>query len=155
MYKMEIKVLGVNLNVELLILICVVYLVLAVHTLGGCCKINGLKEAFTGANTNFGESSNYGLNNTEPPVNPAAWNLPDMSVTPGQPLSQGVQDVLNRPKQPIPLPEGEMLMFSNTEFKPSCCPNTYSNSSGCACMTTDQFNHLVTRGGNNMPYSEY
>ena len=58
-------------------------------------------------------------------------------------------------EQPVPLPEGEMLMFANTPFKPECCPNTYSNSSGCACMTGNQYNYLITRGSNNVPYSEY
>ncbi len=50
---------------------------------------------------------------------------------------------------------GEMLMFANTPFKPECCPNIYSNGRGCACMTAGQTNHLVTRGGNNYPVSEY
>ena len=49
----------------------------------------------------------------------------------------------------------EMLMFANTPFKPECCPNTYSKGGGCACMTAEQTNHLVTRGGNNYPVSEY
>ena len=69
--------------------------------------------------------------------------------------SKGVQDILNREPQTIPLPEGQMSMFANTPFKPECCPNAYSNSSGCACMTTNQYNYLVSRGGNNVPYSEY
>ena len=53
--------------------------------------------------------------------------------------------------------EGEMLMFANTQFKPECCKNngSYSGSTGCACMTTGQYNYLVSRGGNNVPYSEY
>jgi hypothetical protein len=50
---------------------------------------------------------------------------------------------------------GEMLLFANTEFKPGCCPNTYSTGSGCACMTKAQLNLLNTRGGNNYPQSEY
>jgi len=48
-----------------------------------------------------------------------------------------------------------LFMFANTEFKPECCPNTYSNSSGCACMDSNSYNYLITRGGNNVPYSEY
>ena len=111
-------------------------------------------EGFTGANINYGLSSPYSLNDNSP-VSTANWSLPDMTVTPGQPLSSGVQSVLNRKSQPIPLPEGEMLMFANTPFKPECCPNTYSNSSGCACMTGNQYNYLVLRGGNNVPYSKY
>lgn len=151
---MEISVLGMKLNVELLILIGVVYLVLVGHAVCGCSKF-GYSEGFTGANINNGMSSPYSLTSATAPINTNSWNLPDMNVVPGQPLSKGVQDVLNRPQQPIPLPEGELLMFANTNFKPECCPNTYSNSTGCACMTTGQYNYLVTRGGNNVPYSEY
>jgi len=62
---------------------------------------------------------------------------------------------LAREPQPIPLPEGELDMFASTPFKPECCPNTYSTSIGCACMTGTQYNYLVNRGGNNVPYSEY
>jgi hypothetical protein len=80
---------------------------------------------------------------------------PNLNVVPGQPLSAGVKAILNRQPQPVPLPEGELLMFANTPFKPECCPNTFSNSSGCACMTTEQYNYLILRGGNNVPYSEY
>jgi hypothetical protein len=110
-----------------------------------------LKEGFTGANTNYGESSMY----NEPPVSTTSWFTPNLSYSPGQPVSQGIQNILNRPKQPVPLPDGEMLMFKNTLFSGECCPNTYSNSMGCACMTVDQYNYLIDRGGNNVPYSEY
>jgi len=109
------------------------------------------KEGFVGANTNYGESSMY----NEPPVSTSSWFTPDLTYTPGKPVSQGIQNILNRSKQPVPLPNGEMLMFKNTQFSPSCCPNTYSNSMGCACMTVDQYNYLIDRGGNNVPYSEY
>lgn len=47
------------------------------------------------------------------------------------------------------------LLFKDTAFKPECCPNTYSNSMGCACMSTTQYNYLNNRGGNNVPYSQY
>ena len=111
-------------------------------------------EGFTGANINYGESSLYSLGNDNS-INTSSWSAQDMTVTPGQPLSAGVKAFLARPQQPVPLPEGEMLMFANTPFKPECCPNTYSNSSGCACMTSNQYNFLQVRGFNNVPYSEY
>ena len=111
-------------------------------------------EGFTGANINYGESSSYSLGNDNP-IDTSSWSAQDMTVTPGQPQSAGVKAFLARPQQPVPLPEGEMLLFANTEFKPECCPNTYSNSSGCACMTGSQYNFMGVRGGNNVPYSEY
>lgn len=193
MYNMDISIFGYKLNVEILILIGVIYIILVGHTLCGCCnyslmeaftdasgnistamqdtsgnihapaggavanKIKGTiqaKEGFAGANTNYGQSSPYDLNSSSM-INTSSWSAPDMDVIPGKPLSPGVKQFLAREPQPVPLPEGELSMFATTPFKPECCPNTYSNSSGCACMTGQQYNYLVTRGGNNVPYSEY
>jgi hypothetical protein len=112
------------------------------------------REGFTGANINYGESASYSLGNDNP-IDTSSWSAQDMTVTPGQPLSAGVKAFLARPQQPVPLPEGEMLLFANTEFKPEYCPSSFSTSTGCAALTGPQFNYLVTRGGNNVPYSEY
>jgi len=220
MYNMDISILGYKLNLEVLILIGVVYLIMVGHTVCGCCNVSGIMEGltnmatdkitnvvndikkgtdkikgtsttsntmlptqvtpnnnfgstvksevnsainnkmggttegFVGANTNYGESSRYSLTQDNV-VNTSSWDAPNLVVVPGQPLSPGVKEFLNRPAQPVPLPQGEMLMFANTPFKPECCPNTYSTGSGCACMTGDQYNYLILRGGNNVPYSEY
>lgn len=188
---MDITLFGFKMNLEILILIGVIYLILVAHTVGGCCnmplimeglktmdssdtlkssdnsdtsdasgnimKIAALKkqqEGFTGANTNYGESSQYSLGDYSA-VDTSSWGQPTMTVTPGKPLSKSVKNFLAREEQPIPLPEGEMLMFANTPFKPECCPNTYSNSSGCACMTGEQYNFIIQRANNNVPYSEY
>ena len=167
MYNMDISIFGYKLNLEVLILIGVVYLILVGHTLGGCSRVGlmeGLEvmknvvakksEGFVGANTNYGESSSYDLS-SDVPVNTSSWSAQNMTVVKGQPLSKGVKQFLAREPQPVPLPEGEMLLFANTPFKPECCPNTYSNSTGCACMTGEQYNWLTLRGGNNVPYSEF
>jgi hypothetical protein len=53
------------------------------------------------------------------------------------------------------LASGELDFFENTEFKPECCPTTYSNSMGCACISQNQYQYLITRGGNNVPFSQY
>jgi hypothetical protein len=53
------------------------------------------------------------------------------------------------------LASGELDFFANTEFKPECCPTTYSNSMGCACINENQYKYLITRGGNNVPFSQY
>jgi hypothetical protein len=118
--------------------------------------LNGgkMKEGFTGANTNYGESASYKVGDYSQ-VNTSNWGSPNLIVRNGQPLTAGVQTILDRPRQPVPLPEGELLMFANTQFTPECCPNVYSNSTGCACMTTNQYNYLQNRGNNNIPYSEY
>ena len=210
MYNMDISIFGYKLNLEILILIGVVYLILVGHTVCGCCNMgrimeglsdmassaidpsgNQIKkeevkqkiqnaqtnlatqstsgttqsatpvsttttstEGFTGANINYGESSMYDLTSDQP-VDTSLWSQPTMTVTPGQPLSAGVKQFLARPQQQLPLPEGEMDFFANSQFKPECCPNTYSTSSGCWCGTSQDYNYLITRGGNNVPYSQY
>jgi len=114
-------------------------------------QIRALTEGFVGANINNGESALF----NEPPVSTESWFTQNLTYTPGKPVSQGIQNILDRPKQQVPLAPSEMLMFKDTPFSPSCCPNTFSNSMGCACMTVDQYNYLIDRGGNNVPYSEY
>lgn len=183
---MDISIFGFKINLEILILIGVVYLILVGHTLCGCSRVGlmeGLemmtdavtkkeeptgagsmvagkpkegaaKEGFVGANTNFGQSSPYDLSSDEA-IQTASWSMPDLTVVPGQPLSPGVKDFLARKQQPLPLENGEMDFLANVPFKAECCPNTYSNSMGCACMTSKDYNYLMTRGGNNVPYSEY
>jgi hypothetical protein len=195
---MDISILGYKINLEVLILIGIVYLIFIGHTFCGCCNFgmmegmenakstdvvlptqvssggvdpvssstlpsNGSKkgtnasagqEAFVGANTNYGQSSPYDLNNDRP-IDTSSWSAQNMVVVPGQPVSEGVKKFLARPQQKLPLPEGELDFFANTKFAPEYCPNTYSNSSGCAAMTGEQYNYLITRGGNNVPYSEY
>ena len=83
------------------------------------------------------------------------WPMPTLTFTPGSKPNAAVEKIWHRKKQPIPLPKGELDMFATTPFKPDCCPNTYSNSMGCACMTVDQYSYLRHRAGNNVPYSEY
>jgi len=117
-------------------------------------SLGPVTEGFVGANTNYGESARYSLTNNKR-INTSSWFTPNLSYTKGGKVGKGAQNILNRQKQPVPLPEGQLLMFANTEFKPDCCPNAYSNSMGCACMTVDQYNYLIDRGGNNVPYSEY
>jgi hypothetical protein len=215
---MDLSLFGFKINLEILILIGIIYLITIIHTFCGCCKIglieglenmddikdkvssidpsgavvssvvnkaknsdvllgtqlgsgniaaagasvagkikdsaSGTKEGFTGANINYGQSSPFDISKDNP-INSSSWFASDLSVIPGKTLSPGVQEILNRPQQPLPLSEGEMLLFANTQFKPECCPNSYSSSSGCACMTTEQYNYLKLRGSNNVPYSEY
>ena len=47
MYNMDINLFGFKLNVELLILICIVYLILVGHTIGGCCNMPRIMEGLS------------------------------------------------------------------------------------------------------------
>jgi hypothetical protein len=113
------------------------------------------KEPFVGSNNSaygpeFGDSKSPGYI-----MKPDTWDMPTLTYSKGTTPDAGVQAILDRPKQPIPLPEGQLDIFATTPFKPECCPNTFSSSEGCACMTTEQYGYLKNRGGNNVPYSEY
>jgi hypothetical protein len=153
-------------RVEILILIAFVLWVLFAHVLCSCAnpKINirdgffsdvkkDVIEGFGGSNIPYiSQYENY----KHPTVlDTNKWPMPTLTFTKGVKPDKAIEDIWHRKKQPIPLPEGELNMFETTPFKPECCPNTYSNSMGCACMTVDQYSYLRKRGGNNVPYSEY
>ncbi len=47
MYNMDINLFGFKLNVEILILIGIVYLILVGHTIGGCCNMPRIMEGLS------------------------------------------------------------------------------------------------------------
>ena len=48
MYIMDLSLFGFKLNLEVLILIGIVYLILVVNTLTSCCNVLGITEGFAG-----------------------------------------------------------------------------------------------------------
>ena len=146
-------------NFEIIVIVVILLIIIIIH-LGGSCNrftkndyydmFGQIKEGFQSSLT-FPSYSQY----PSPPINLKKWQQPNLIISPDKPLTQGVVDIKSREYQQIPLPEGQMDMFANTPFTPKCCPNTYSSGSGCACMTTEQYNYLKSRGGNNAPRSEY
>lgn len=155
---------GYKINTMMVVLLTIAIVVIFTSSVCGTCNVPGIiegledmvtnKEKKKDGYTNLGDSASYSLANYSP-QDTSSWATPDLTLTRGKQPSAAAKSIMNRPAQQIPLPEGEMLMFANTEFKPECCPNTYSTGNGCACMTPAQYGHLVSRGGNNVPYSEY
>jgi hypothetical protein len=139
----------ITIRIEIILLILAIIIAIYVFTYYSCirCKTNHFPSK-----EGFNDLGDYSI--IDKPLNTKSWFQPSLTYT-GKETDKAVKAMLNRPAQPVPLPEGEMLMFANTEFKPEYCPNTYSNSTGCAGMTVDQYNYLINRGGNNVPYSEY
>ena len=161
---MELSIGSYKCRVEILIAIVVIFWIMFGHVLCSCSRISfseGMellkktKEGFTGANNTTMGPEFAGAKTSGYIMNPSTWSMPSLTYSPGTRPDAGVKAIWDRPKQPIPLPEGEMDMFATTEFKPECCPNAYSSSTGCACMTMDQYSALRQRFGNNVPYSEY
>lgn len=179
MYKMEISIGSHKVRLEILILIVVVSWIMFGHILCSCSKVGfyeGLemmsdkvddmkkkaavsamkgKEGFVGANNSAAGPEFSAAQAPGYFMKPSKWAMPTLTYSPGTTPDAGVKSIWDRPKQPIPLPKGQLDMFATTQFKPECCPNAYSSSTGCACMTTNQYNYLRDRGGNNVPYSEY
>jgi hypothetical protein len=56
---------------------------------------------------------------------------------------------------PVPLSEGELLIFANNKFSPECCPSSYSNANGCVCASPEQMKHINERGGNRTLSGNY
>jgi len=166
---MEISIGSYKFRLEILILIVVVFWILSGHLFCSCCtmsfsdmmkmaynKMGYYKmEGFVGNNNAAYGPEFAGARTPDYIMNPSKWAMPTLLYSPGTTPDAGVKAIWNRPKQPIPLPKDELDMFATTQFKPECCPNAYSSSTGCACMTVGQYDYLRTRGSNNVPYSEY
>ena len=174
MYNMEISIGSYKFRVEILIAIVIVFWIMFGHVLCSCCRVkifeglntmsgtattsgttSSLMEGFTGANNSAMGPEFAGAKTPDYIMNPSTWSMPTLTYSPGTKPDAGVKAIWDRPKQPIPLPKDQLDMFATTPFAPECCPNAYSSSMGCACMTVDQYNYLRDRGGNNVPYSEY
>jgi hypothetical protein len=167
-FSISIGTKKMTFRLEILVLIVFVAWLLFGHLICSCSKI-GIKEGFNMASStisnvregfsanNIAYTSEFGKfkKNDTTIMNPKNWSMPTLLYTPGKTPDKGVQSIWGRTPQPIPLRKGEMNMFATTPFKPECCPNTYSTSTGCACMTVDQYDYLRGRGSNNVPYSEY
>jgi hypothetical protein len=173
---MEISIGSYKVRVEILVLIVIVFWIMFGHLLCSCSRVTmseGLamiassqpkqktatnmstKEGFIGANNVTAGPDFAGANTPDYIMNPSTWSKPTLTYSPGTKPDAGVKAIWDRPKQPIPLPKDEMFLFATTEFKPECCPNAYSTSTGCACMDVNTYDYLRQRGGNNVPYSEY
>ena len=125
---MDIKILGVKLRVECILISMVIGAVLGCYLICGCVTQEGMESA--GAAIDYAMSKGVHTDKYESKYD-------QVEVNGGSNLS---------PK--VPLPEGQMFLFANNEFKPECCGSSISSSSGCACVTKSQIDYINQRGGN-------
>jgi hypothetical protein len=178
---MEINIGGYKMRLEILVVIFVVLWIMFGTTLLGCSDVSlaegfdGLKqmikkpknkprlrrrpkplvETFVSAN-NSAYSPQFSTNQSPGYILPPnTWSMATLEYSKGTTPPTGVQTILDRPMQPLPLPEGQLDFLATTPFKPDCCPSAFSTSTGCACLTMDQYKYLHERGGNNVPFSQY
>ena len=117
------------------------------------------KEGFTSNSNNgvFSDTQFAGADSPDWYMPPQDWAQQSLVYSPGQKPSKGVKSIWNRSKTQPPVKKGQMSFYDNILFKPECCAlgSDASSSMGCACYTTENYNTLISRGGNNVPYSEY
>jgi len=144
-------ILKLNFRVEIILLLIILILMVVAPMLLSCTNhspyklLEGFVEGFVeGVANTLKEDEDKTLN-----INTGGMSTSSSSNNnkPTKAKKEGFSNFKKKPDIP--------LIFNDNMFKPECCPNTYSNSMGCACMTQSQYTYLIERGGNNIPYSEY
>lgn len=141
-------------NFEIIVIIILLFVIIISHLGCSCSRMKKMDymSMFSDVREGFA-NINYFSSVKQPPPDTKKWEQPNLVIVPDEPLPQGVVDILQRKGGKVPLPTDQKLMFLTTPFKPECCPNTFTNSTGCACMTLGQYKYLNERGGNNVPPS--
>lgn len=134
---MKLKLNGVNLMI-------IVIIVAFITTNVWCSCAGGIREGFNSGADIAGSVLDYSMGKGVP----VSWEN-----TQTKPDWYGHLETNVAGK--VPLPENKMFMFYDNKFDPSCCPSTYTNSSGCACLSSEQAKYLNTRGGNRTLTSIY
>ena len=138
---MDIKIMGYKMKLELIILCMVIGAFIGANMLCSC--MGGVKETFTLLGAELDYQLGKGIK--------SSWENKNINDS-----SSGIYHSLeNNIGGEIPLPDSEMLMFSENKFTPECCPSVYSNSSGCVCATPEQMKYLNQRGGNRTLTTEF
>ena len=130
---MKINILGNKLRVEVIILCMIVGGFIALNMFCSCA--GGIKEGF--------ELAVAAIDYTMESPYPVSTNK-----TSGVSGNVFAKLENNHVDYSEPFPEGQMSMFSQNTLSPSCCPATYSGSSGCVCATPEQMKFISARGGN-------
>lgn len=136
---MELKIFGHSCRLEIILVCLAVGFILGSHLFCSCVRLN-----FQEGMEVMGSSINWVMG--EDVVNSWTNKADKYSKEMGYSSTQSKWSQYKG--TPVPLPEGEMFMFANNEFKPECCPSTYSSSTGCACITQEQVDYINQRGGN-------
>jgi len=141
---MDIKLFGLSLNVELIIIIIILFSIMSGHMVCACSRISA-KEGFQILKESFGTEVDYNMSQDVY----KSWGMDSKNYSKTA-KNPGVPANIKKDMEgdSIPLDEGKLFFFGKTQFSPECCPGSYSNDQGCACMSYDQMRHINQRGGN-------
>lgn len=140
---MEITILGNKLRVEIILLCMIIGAFIACNV--WCTCSGGVKEGFASAAKVGGAAINYTMSSGVK----QSWN------------SQPQQSAMSRLETnkggfvPGNMPSGQIDMLLGTPSSPSCCPSTYTTSTGCKCLSTNQAFSLASRAGNRTFSTNY
>jgi len=153
---MELKIPGLTVRLEVVLASIFIGFVAAMMTFRSCSKISFQEgmEMMTTAYTLSGDGPQ--TINKSTPIDMTSTEPSTMSKWVGdahaysQSMGDGYQSVMDRTKQHsgTDVNADTMVFYRDNEFKPECCPSSYSNSTGCMCMSNDQVKHLAMRAGN-------
>ena len=134
---MFIKVFGMKLRVECIVISMIIGAILGCHLLCGCATQEGMDVA--GAALGYKMSQGVHMDKYEAKVSMGEMNGGGNKLSPK-----------------VPLPEGQMFMYANNDQSGNCCTSSnVSGPGGCVCITKEQQDYLNSRGGNRANVSEY
>lgn len=140
LFPSKIRLIGVSINMKIAIVFIAVGFLMCYLTVCNCTHNSGsLLEGMAPMDYTMGSDVASSLHNKK--VKQAGAVGGDIMTESG----------LNMDGTPSPydlLEQGEMFMLRDNKFSPECCPSSYSNSMGCACMSKKQNDALNQRGGN-------
>jgi hypothetical protein len=146
---MEIKIFGYEVRVEVVIACIIIGMVMGLMMFCDCFQYS-LIEGMTKKNKT-GKEGFKNLNNNDLHIDDS-YTMGWVQTAKRYASGMGNENRLNTYKDnvgtPVPLPEGELFFFADNKFKPECCPSTYSDSTGCACLSQAQVDYVNQRGGN-------
>ena len=147
MYNMQVKILGMSLRLEVIIISGIVGMILGSHLLCSCVTSKGKAIAKEGMRNLLNPS---GLRYKMGRGVKGSWETRNI------PVEKQQLDTHTGPV--VPLPPGQLFFFANNKFSPDCCippSSNVSSSDGCACITQAQVNYINARGGNRLPGQEF
>jgi hypothetical protein len=162
---MEIKVFGYEVRLEIVIACIIIGMVAGLFMFCDCFQysilegmqsssVRGKEKMMGTGKTSKSDSRKEGftnLNNNDLHIDDS-YTMGWVQTAKQYASGMGYKNKLNSYKDnvgtPVPLPEGELFFFADNKFKPECCPSTYSDSMGCACLSQDQVTYINQRGGN-------
>ena len=154
---MEIKIFGYEVRVEVVIACVIIGMVMGLVMFCDCFQYSLIEGMTTKKNvkelmTNKKKTEGFkNLNNNDLHIDDS-YTMGWVQTAKRYASGMGNKNRLNTYKDnvgtPVPLPEGELFFFADNKFKPECCPSTYSNSLGCACLSQAQVEYVNQRGGN-------